>query len=473
MRRLLPALALTLALPAHAEDVLDWTPPDAAAVFVFRGAGSMSGLLDAAEKRFGDLPQIGGAVKRLRAWKVGGVQPGTADFGAALALDRGVAVFVVGERRGRFVFGTSDVKAATKRIAQLFASLDLPLTADDKGLQVGEVSLSCMQRGQLAVCDTGEVPEEAPGRPPWLGGGRVPTDGVFFGVVRAALFAMMGEKKSPVNEVWAAAKQDGDRFGVSAEVVANPLMMAPFAMLLAEGPATAGLDTVDARSSGVLKVAFDGPKMLNAIDAFGRRDVERMPPPIRAAWDAVRAAWSGEAVVSFPGGMIHPVVVLGLQDEAAGRKLLDALVATTAGVSEVAVTLGKTATPGVERVEVAINADGDGPKTHFAIPFAIHDKRLVFGLNTVDVERVVAGKVKPAALPKAFAERGTHGFVAWDPLGLLMTAASFEMWADGDAQLIIDAQTIAMLGASLLEELGGSITFTETGGRARLWWSWL
>ncbi len=473
MRRLFPALALMLALPAHAEDVLDWTPPGSAAVFVFRGSGAVSGLLDAAEKRFGDVPRISAAVKRLRAWKVGGVQPGKADFGAALSLDRGLGVFVIGERQVRVVFGTIDVKAATRHLAALAAPLKIPLRADDKGMQAGEIALSCAQRGQYAVCDTGEVPAKAPGVPPWLDGKRAPTDGVFFGVVRAALFAMMGDKRNPVNEVWAGAKMDGERFVVSAEVVANPLMMAPFAMLLAEGPATAGLDTVDARSSGVLKVAFDGPKMLNAIDALARREVERMPPPIRTVWDALRAAWSGEVVISFPGGFFHPVIVVGLQDEGAGRKLLGALVAATEGVREVGLKLGKTDTPGVERVEVALNLEGEGPKTHLGFPFAVHQKRLVLGLHAVDVQRVVTGKVQRAELPKAFAERGTHGFVAWDALGMLMAASDFEMWAEGDAQLIIDAQTIAMLGASLLEELGGSIKFTETGGRARLWWSWL
>ncbi len=467
------ACLLALAMPAQAEDVLDWTPPEAGLVVASRGATAMEGLLDAAEGRFGDVPAVRDAIKRLRAWEVGGVQPGAGEFGSTLKLDRGVAVFVLGPKEGRLVFGADATPSATKRVAEIAASIDAPIRADDNGLVLGNTALTCKQRGRFVVCDTGVVPEAAPGKPPWMDGKRAPTDGVFFGVARGRFFAEMMGGGAPINEVWAAAKVDGGRFVVSAEVVANPLAMAPFAGLLTKGPETAGLETVDARSSGVLKVAFDGPKLLGAVDTMGRREIDRLPPPVRAVWEALRAGWSGSLVVSFPGGLVHPVIVLGLNDDAAGRALMDSIVAAAAGVEEVGLGLGHSATPGVERIEVTIQDGGRGPQTHLGFPFAIHQKRLVLGMHPVDVARVTQGKVQAAKLPASFTARGTHGFIAWDVLGILSMASGFEMWATGDAQLILDAQVLATLGAALLDELGASLTFTETGGRARVWWSWL
>lgn len=471
MRYLKLCLLAALAVPAHAEDVLDWTPPDAGVVVAVRGVTVVKNVLDATEKRFGDIPRVRDAVGRLRAWQKSGVAPGKADFGAGLKLDRGLAVFVIREKQGRLVFGTDDVKAGIKRLAELMHLVDAPIAADDGGFTFAGASFSCAQRGQFAVCDSGAVPEKAPGLPAWLEEPRTATDGAYFTVVRAGLIQELSGNDAPVNEVWVAAKAEGERFVVSAEVVANPLVMAPFAMLLADAGPTPGLETVDARSAGVLKVAFDGPKMLNAINTMGSRDIERMPPEIRAIWDQLRVTWSGALVVSFPGGFFHPLVSIGLQDEAAGRKLLDMLTKSAAQVDEVTLAVGKTALPGVERIEVGFEVDPGAPKTRLAFPFAIHQKRLLLGLHPPDVARVVGGTVQSTKLPEAFSARGTHGFLAWDALGMLSMASGFEVLSEGDGQLILDVQTLATVGASLLEELGMSLTFTETGGKARLWWS--
>ena len=104
MRILLLVVALTA--PAAAEDVLDWTPADAALVVAVRG--SPAGMLQGLEKRFGDVKRIKDAIGRLRAWEIKGVRPLSGDPGGTIALSRGVGLFVRGPKQARLVIGADD-----------------------------------------------------------------------------------------------------------------------------------------------------------------------------------------------------------------------------------------------------------------------------------------------------------------------------------------------------------------------------
>ncbi len=456
-------LVVALAAPAAAEDVLDWTPADAALVVAVRG--SPAGMLQGLEKRFGDVKRIKDAIGRLRAWEIKGVRPLSGDPGGTIALSRGVGLFVRGPKQVRLVIGADDAAQAIGRVAELIKlATGETAQADGKGLRLGSVSLVCEKYGGYVVCDTTKPPDRAPGKPAWLDGKRVPLDGVVLLAVRGVLMEQ-APRSVPFAEIWGAVTVADGRGEVVVDGVGKPMLMAPLAMLQAEGPATGGLATVDARSAGVFKIALDGPKLLGAVEAQVGRG---MPPPLRPTWMALKAAWSGELVVSFPGGLFHPVLVLGLLDEGAGRGLLQSIAALTQHIPDVNLKLGKSET-GVERLELTFLERGK-PTFNIAFPFAIHQKRLVIGVHPADVKRVVGGGITPAALPAEFAKRGTHGFVAWDPLAILAMASGVETWAAGPAQLILDAQTVVGLWAVLLEELGLSASVTQTGGKVRLWW---
>ncbi len=451
-------LALLLAAPALAEDVLDWTPPDAAVVAVSRV--SPSALIDPLEARFGDVPKVKQAATRLKA---------LLSLGGDLSPERGVAVFMTAPSAGRLVVGADDAKRAAARIATLLAYFDGDSRAEGATLYADGEPLTCASRGKLVVCDTGPSapPEKAPGRPPWLAEGKVPTDGLGLLVIRGkAVEELSRGGGPPVTEVRGAVTGGEGGLEVVADVTLNPMAMGPFAMMVAEGGATPGLATADARSAAVMKVAFDGPKLLGWIDGMAGGD---MPPPVKPLWDALKAAWTGELVVSTPGGLIHPVVSVGLSDDAAGRKLLEQVVSLASEIDPSVTLALKPGEKGVERLEVTLR-DGEELALHLAFPFAIRDQRLVLGLHPPDVLRVVEGRVKPAKLPDTFAQRGTHGVVLWDPFAFFAGAWGFETRADGDAQLFLDAQTLGSLWALLLEEAGLSWRVTNTGFTARAWW---
>lgn len=461
------ALAAVLAWqPAAAEDVIEWAPPDAMVVVAFRGFGLLADMLDTVEKRFGDEPSVARAVKGLRAWTPLGLRPGARKWDKGLALERGAGLFSTGPKHLRLVLGADDAERARARLVEIARELGGGVEATEAGLRLGGLELNCALRGGFLVCDSGAVPDQPPGRPKSLDGAPVPTDGLFFLRVGGE-FVRAVERDAPFGEVWVALEDRDGEVRLSAEVKLQPMVLGPLAILQAGEGRTVGLETVDARSPGVLKLSFDGPRLLGGAEALARGPV---PPPFAPLWNALKTGWSGDLVFSMAGGYLHPVVAIGLTKPEAGAAIIDAAKGLAAGAG-VKITTEPAGAQKVSTLVIEAQPDGGEPM-RIRVRYGTCGDALVLALAAPDVARCVQGSGQPAKLPERFAAKGTHGLLVWDALSLFgggLPRDLVEIEA-AHADLIGDAMTVLGVYAHLLDELGTTARVQADGVRFELWW---
>lgn len=442
-----------------------WAPPDTELALVFHGADTVADALDALAQRFGGTPTVDRAIERLRGWTLHGMRPAAREWGEGLAPGRGVAVFGAPGKRARVVVGATDAAAAKQRLAELarLANLDVEVTAE--GLREGDDLLRCGQRGGFLVCDNQEAPpEQAPGAPAWLAAGPARPWLLF---AASGSFAQEIGEGAPVEAVRVLVDRGADRVTIMAEgrlPAAAAALLAPFRT---DAGAAAGLGTVDARTPGLFKLAFDGPRLLAAAE----QQMGTPPPAVAPLWAALKAAWSGDVVFSFAGGLAHPVVAVGMRDEKAGRALVDAVIAFLQG-SGVPVQHDPA---GEALVEIVPAADApDGEAIRLRLRYAFTADSLVLALAAPDLARIREGRLQALALPPGFADRGTHGFLIQDLPTFLYGGILPDVVVGGPTvNTVTDAQTMLALYAMLVEEFGATMRVDDGSVRVDLWWSLL
>jgi len=451
------------ATAAPGGDVADWAMPDAEVAILFRRADVLADIVDAVEKRFDGVGPVDRAVKAWRAWEIGGVRPVARKWGPGLAPGRGLAIYGHSDQRVRLVIGADDDLKARSTLAQMFASIGEKVSVTPDGLQLGDVSLKCALRGGFLVCDREAPPAEPPGRPPWMKDAPVDVDGALLVYLSEKILAAMSGGEAPLKAAWAALVITGDRVELAADVALLPQVAQPMSMLVAEGGAATAIDQVAAETPFLLKLSFDGPKLM----AGAERLLPPPPPPAKALWDATKASWSGDLTLSFDGSPTHPVLVLGLTSPQAGAAWMDALVAT-AKQAGVPITVESSPThPALRCVSVRPPGTDGTLRVHYAV---IKDA-LVFALVPADLERRKSDRHRPLKLPAAFAARGAHGLLVWDTPIFLDLPFFDEIWEGGKKTgWLDDLQIGAALFRALVGEMGVQVRPRTGGVHARMWW---
>jgi hypothetical protein len=455
------ALLACLSLrPARADDVLEWSPPDAGITVVVRGFGLLADALDTTEKRFGAEPSVAKAVAAVRAWAPGGFAFGARRWGDGLALDRGAALYVSGPQQMRLVVGTDDAAAARRRLVEVFNGLHTPSEVTDAGVRLGKQALNCAQRNGFLVCDSGTVPEKAPGRPA-LEGAPVGADAPLLVHVNAAAMAQI-DPTVPLSSFWLGLETRDDTVRLVASAALKAPIGAQLALAAADGKA-AGLRSVDSHSPAVLKLSFDGPKVLAGVESMAGS-----APPIGPLWAALKAGWSGDLVVSLAGSFAHPVVAIGLAKPEAAAAIVDGIAAVVrqAGARADVEPAGPDGVGGL-----AIEGGDPGGTVRVHLHHGVCDDALVFALAPADVARCRSGKA--ATLPDALARKGTQGLLVWDALSLFssgLPADVIEVHLPGVDPVIAPVLTVLQVYAHRVDELGAAVRAQGEELRAEIWW---
>ncbi len=461
--RILGAWLLTcLTAAAQAADVLDWAPEQAQLAFVFRGADALADLVDRVDGRFGKVGAVGRAVKSLRAMTLGEARPAAREWGPGLVPQRGVAVYLTAKDEGRLVVGADDPAAAMQTIAAHLRALEIPAEATGDGLAIEGSTLKCAGREGFLVCEVGAPAEKAPGVPTWAREPRVPLDGVFSLFVRGEpLQELTGGPMA--QEMWLGGRGDKDVFEIVADLGVSPLAAQFPAILAAEGGPVKALSQVDESSRAVMKLSLDPHALFGRLEAMSGGP----PPEMRGVWDALRNHWNGDLLLSFDGGLTHPVMILGLTSPGGGEALMGAM-AAAASKAEVAVATEPHPTRKGLRA-LTIRA---GQEVQLQLPYAVVGDALVISASPADATRRVEGRVDALTdVDATFAERGVHGFrFRGLPPGFWQPWYGEILQLKGQGAGLLDLQVVLAVAAELLDETGFWVRPRGDGLRARVWW---
>lgn len=444
---LLALLALPAAAPARAADPADWALPDPAVAVVFRGADALAALITTTEDRFGRSKRVQQIAATLRGWRPGGVSPATTDYGPGLALGRGLGLWLGADGRLRVVFGADDPAAARRTLADYARRLELDATPTDDGFQLPTHRLACAPRGGYLVCDSADIPKDAPPTTApahWLD--------VHLG---PAAVAMSGSEL-PFQQARFHVEVGPDAIRGRFEAQIAPHAQGMLATLGDPQGKSRGLGTIDARSPFVLKLSVDSPGLFERLAGL----TDGLEPTLAPLWAGLRRDWSGDLILSFAPGLLQPVLAFGLADGRDGAGIIDGLVIALSGSGEDALKAQDAA--GVLRLSGQIDAQPWG----FAIRHRVIGDALVFALGEPDLDRIARGRLQTPALPADFADRGTHG--AWGtggsalfgpaPLGVLtlpqpeLTALAELIWIQ-TARLDAAAWILRITGQQATAEL--------------------
>jgi hypothetical protein len=434
-------------------DLIDWAPPDAEGALVIRQLDAVKSGLQHLDARFGQTRTLKGVVPRLLAFERGGARPFAGDLGPGIDTRRGFAAFAYGGDKAtmRYVLASTDAAKARATLAGLLNREDKPVTVEGEHLKVGHLDFTCVNRGPWLVCDSGSVPETAPGRTDWLS-----ADAWLEVVARGApLREFSTDLPLSLFSVRAGPSPEGGRMTVHLEVApaARPMLAA---MVPGDTP-VGGADCVDQRSAFVGRISVDAPKLFAAQGAAVDGVV---PPDWRPLWLALKAGFTGEILFSGAGGMAHPLLTLGVRDAGAGEAIVKGLV----GAAQ-AMDVQVTASPGT--LTIAIPTTEDSANLSINLRYGIRGQTLVFGLAERDVERCVKGEVRAAPLPPTLAGKGATGFVAWAlPTGGLPPGL---FAGSPDTQVFSDLAAVAGVAFGLIDELGLRVAPSETAIDLDIW----
>jgi hypothetical protein len=446
---LLAALAMGWST-GHAKGLGDLAPPGTVAAVVFEDPNSAADLLDGLTARLSGVPALEAAGRSLRAWSIGPAQPFARQWGPGLELEQGLAVFITEQQAVRLVFG-GDRRKGLKSLVALAKAVGLPLTIQGKQLILGRnAALDC--KGQAPViCQSVEL----------MGQANVPLafkPGARLGVYVAGKVARELFDAPPNTEVRFSLSADADGGQLVAEVKAPALAMAA-GMLKPGATPTRGQRSVDARTTGVLKIGLDGPKLMGlAKQQMGGQ----FPEQIRGVLTALETHWSGDVWLSTAGGFSHPVLSVGLVN-GGGDALLEQVVAVARQQGTRIERSGSTLV-----IEPPSDSDA-GVKVR--IQTASTADALVFALAKADAGRVARGTVQPITLPAGFADKGRHGLLFWG-LPALMFGGFIPPFIDLPPKFapIAHLQTVLSAASGLVEVIGGDAVLEPTGLTVSLWW---
>ena len=250
---------------------------------------------------------------------------------------------------------------------------------------------------------------------------------------------------------------------LSVELDLAPMASGMVDFLRGDAGETVGLDTVDARSPGVLKLSFNGPKLTAALEA----QAHLADSPIGPLWRALSAHWSGDLVVSA-AGTLHPVVAIGLRETGDGVALIDGLVETLRADGELS----------VERLDGELRI-GEPPTDVAEAPIALRlrhrviGRSLVFALARGDLDRISGGKVVAAPLPDDFRRRGQHGLLLWDVPGFFGALPPELLSGPPALTAAADLNTLLALTWARVDALAVTFALVDAGLRLEAWWSLL
>ncbi len=455
--RSLPLLMLLFSLPAQAVDVIDWAPSEENASIIFRGAGFIKEALDGLEARFKDEAQIQAAIQRLRAWERLGMRPAQGEWGEGLALEKGLALFIKGKKNLRFVMGISDLGKAKTTLLAYAKLAEVPLQFTAEGLQVDDLKFLCAQREGFFICDTDGVPQERSKAPSGLS-----KEAIFEVQLRGPLMAKIAEGK-PVQSFKLIWLRGGE---LKAQLqLLPPLqgMLAPFQV--GKEPAR-GLEVIDARSPGLFKLSFDGPKIFAAVES----QTGPPPPPIAPLWSALKSNLSGDLNISLAGGLLHPIFSFGLQKGGSAEKILNPLFALL-NQQQSFRGFKLSHEKGTINLEIApFPALELEDPVHFKLRFGTCGDSFILALAEADIKRCQEKRVQKAQLPAALSSKGQHGFVIWDvpslfPGGYL--PGFFE--GGGDLQAFSDLQDLLSIRSLSVEEMGLALSVEGLNVNLDLW----
>ncbi len=456
----LPLLATACTRPAPeappplVEDLIAWAPPSTPVALLLHRTTAVREIADLAALHFGGVPGVDLALKTVRAWTLGPMQPATGTWGAGLALDRGVGLFA-GPGQIRVVFGASELTPALASAAAILRAAGASeVLAGPDHISLGHKRLTCALRPPFAVCDSEAVPEVPPGRPAW-GGGDAGAD-LYLRVTGEPL------QDTPVEQIELGLRSTD--LPLQARIVLKPAMRGPLqALVPKDAGASAGAGQIDVHNAALLKLGFDGPAIFETLAPMAGN----LPPPIKAAFDALQAAWSGDLWITADGGLTHPVGVLGLRDAAAAEPLLAALLAL-APPDLPKLAREDAARSGLRRLRITLPTVPDAPALggEIDLHYAVVGDALVFGLVPADVARRTRRKVQPAELG-VLGRRGVHGLRLANPLVGLSAAWPAEVFRLGAAS---DALTLLGTAAAMRGALSLEVEPDATGVQVRLRW---
>jgi hypothetical protein len=447
---LLAALGLAWGSTATAKDLAAHAPPDTALAVVIDDLNLGADWVDALATRLKGAPALEAAAQGLRDWQIEGIQPFGRVWGAGLALERGVGLFVTGDQQVRLVFG-GDRGPALKSLGRIAKGLGLPIEARGATLRLDGLELNCKGTGWVVCQSTGlagkaDTPLTVPA------GARV--------MVRiAGKAARELLELPPGSEATFTLGTSDDGGQIKAIIKAPQLAMIAPVMQAGETP-TRGQGTVDARTTGVLKLGLDGPKLF----AFAKQQTGgKYPPPVADLLTALEQHWSGDLWLSTAGGLSHPVLALGLLN-GGGDVVLDALISTIQAQSGAKVTREG----GTLRI---VPPDQKGEQTRLTLETASTAEALVFTLGKADADRVRDGAVRPADLPTGFADKGRHGLLFWG-LPALLFGGYLPPFVELPPKLtpLSHLQTMGVAAAGLVEVVGADLEHDGTQMVVSLWW---
>lgn len=437
-------------------DVIDWAPPDAEGALVLRHADAVKLGLQFLNARFGDTRALNGVVPRLLAYEHGGAHPFAGDWGPGIDLGRGLAFFGKDKAQSlRCVVGSTDAAKARATLAALLSTEEVPVSVEGEHLKTATLDFTCAQRGPWLVCDTGAVPEQAPGRTDWLS-----ADTWLEVAVRGAPMRELAEDLPLTGfHLEAGPTALGGHLAVRVDVApaAQPMLAN---LLPGDGP-VGGADCLDQRSGFVGRLSMDAARLFKDHSAAFEPGI---PPEGRPLWDALKTGFTGDILVSAAGGFTHPLLTLGVRDAAAAEAIVKGLgTIIQAGGAQL------TLSPGTLSIGIP---DGDkGTTYHVNVRYGARANTLVFGLAERDVARCVNGEVRAAPLPAALAAKGANGFITWMlPSGGLPPGL---FTGDGSTQIIEDVSSVAGAMLRLIDELGVRVAPGKTTIDTEIWWTTL
>lgn len=485
-RQLLAATTLALILTAadaQAADPMGTLAPDGAQLaLVFRGANGLADVLDDLDGRFGKSRNLARTLARLRAYEAQGIKPFAREWGPGLAPGNGVGLFAAGDgpQKGwvRFVIGVTDALAAQQTLKAHLESIDATVEEVDGGWRIladipaegepPEPPFLCKERlPGFLVCDQGEVPggSAAPG---WWNDAPVPTDGLLAMRIVGEPLAALTDGQPVFEAMWVAfGRGESGSLDLTVELGVSPLFSGPLGVLKGGEGDSKGLSLVDARSAGLMKLAFDGPALLRLAESVQAGGV---PEQIRPLWAALSAHWTGDLILSFDGGISHPVLMLGLQSPGGGQAIVESLAA--AFVAEDAQTTVARVEPSATRDGVQVlTLENSEEEIRVHLHHAVVGDALVFGLSPADVARRVSGGHQPANIDPRLRASGVHGMVARAMAPIFLVPWLGEVLSGGEAVAwLTDAQIILAAIGYAVEEAGFLVKFEESRVRMTGWW---
>lgn len=446
-------------------DVIDWAPPDAEGALVLRHVDALKLGLQLIDARFGNTRALKGAVPRLLAFERGGTHPFAADWGPGIDLGRGVAFYAYTDPANpapkgsnpslRCVIASTDAAKARTTLAALLSTEAEPVTVRDDHLVSSKLDFACLQRGPWLVCDTGKVPETAPGRTPWLS-----TDAWLEVATRGK---PMRELAAELPLVGFSLKAGPTLAGgqVSVRLDVDPAARPMLASLLPGNGPVGGADCIDQRSAFVGRLSVDAERLFKDHGASVDAGV---PPEARPLWEALKSGFTGDLLFSGAGGLTHPLLTVGVRDAASAEAIVK-------GLAKLLQSAGAqlTASPGT--LSIGIPGEGDQLAGQVHLRYGVKDRTLIFGLAERDVARCVNGEIRAAALPAGLAAKGANGFVTWAlPSGGLPPGL---ITGTEETQILEDLSAVVGVLMRLVDELGVRVAPSAEAIDLEFWWTLL